>query len=150
MLALTHTLFFRICVKQQCWFLPISRIWRAVCLQQRSPNTWPSAPSKTIHGTFSPAVLLLEKGEAYTLKHTTAFTIRCNVCGHGISTNVWNLRTFEGFLIYFGAWLWGFGLFSHMIINEARYWCWMMKPVASCFVHIWVQVRLPRFSEVKL
>lgn len=57
----------RTCGKQLCWYLPISRIWRTVCLQQRSPNTSPWAPSKTTPGTYSPAVHLQERGKTYML-----------------------------------------------------------------------------------
>ena len=57
----------RTCGKQLCWYLPISRIWRTVCLRQRSPNTSPWAPSKTTPGTYSPAVHLQERGKTYML-----------------------------------------------------------------------------------
>lgn len=64
----------RTCGKQLCWYLPISRIWRTVCLQRRFPNTSPWAPSKTTPGTYSPAAHLQEKGKRYAL--TTDVMIR--------------------------------------------------------------------------
>lgn len=56
---------FRICGKQLCWYLPISKIWRIAWVQQRSPLTSRSAPSKTTPGTYSPAVHSQEKGETH-------------------------------------------------------------------------------------
>lgn len=56
----------RTCGRQLCWYSPISRIWRTVCLQQRSPITSPWAPSKTTPGTYSPAVHLQERGKLMT------------------------------------------------------------------------------------
>lgn len=60
---------FRTCGKQLCWYLPISRIWRTVCLRRKSPNTSPWVPSKTTPGTYSPAVHLQERGKRYMLMH---------------------------------------------------------------------------------
>lgn len=54
---------FRTCGKQLCWYLPTSRIWRIVWVQQKSPLTSHSAPSKTTPGTYSHAVHSQERGE---------------------------------------------------------------------------------------
>lgn len=62
-LSLFSVFSLRTCGKQLCWYSPISRIWRTVCLQQRSLNTSPWAPSKTTPGTYSPAVHLRERGK---------------------------------------------------------------------------------------